>query len=60
MAIDLNKIAEKLKRQKALTVTKNGQLVESHPVIDGNSFNDRGNQEYAVYSTLEPKRFALS
>ena len=51
MSIDLNKVAQKLKNQNSLGVSKTGQLQESDPKNDGTKENKKGN------TTLEPKRF---
>ncbi len=50
---DLNKIAEKLKKQKNVGVDKNGQLKEKDPFNNG----DMGNSQGAT--TLMPEKFFL-
>ena len=51
MAIDLNKLAEKLKQQRNVGVARDGRLIDRDPDNDG-SRNSGG------FTTLEPKRFA--
>ena len=51
MAVDLNKLAEKLKQQRNVGVTRDGRLIEKDPQNDGT----RSNPSNAT--TLEPKRF---
>ena len=51
MGVDLNKIAEKLKKREPLAVTKNGQLEVSNPKNDGTSQQKKG------FTTLKPTRF---
>ena len=51
MAVDLNQLAEKLKRQKNVGVNRNGQLTQVNPRNDGSQSNANGD------STLETKRF---
>lgn len=53
MSIDLNKVAEKLKSQRAVGVTKEGQLTDKNPGNDGTSPSSSGQ------TTLEPQRFYL-
>ncbi len=48
--VDLNKLAERLKQQKPVGVSKDGSLVQTNPRNDGTR-----NDESAT--TLEPKRF---
>ena len=53
MAVDLNAVAQKLKEQRQLGVSKDGRLIEQDPNNDGsNSYNYSG-------TTLEPKRFFI-
>lgn len=49
--IDLNQIADKLKKNRGLGVTKNGQLINKDPKTEGEQENPQGT------TTLEPKRF---
>lgn len=51
MAIDLNQIAEKLKKQKNIGVTRDGRLINKDPKTEGEQENPHGN------TVLEPKRF---
>ena len=52
MAIDLNKLAEKLKEQKGAGVLKDGRLTDKNPNNKGeDNASDRG-------TTLIPQRFA--
>lgn len=51
MAVDLNKVAEKLRRQKSLGVTRDGSLREQDPNNDGSRQSRQG------LTTLSPKRF---
>jgi len=51
VSIDLNEVAEKLKKQKALGVTRDGRLVDQNPRNDGTLTDNKGG------TTLEPKRF---
>ena len=51
MPTDLNRIANKLKNQQRVGVTRNGSLVESDPHNKGDNPNAQGT------TTLEPKRF---
>jgi hypothetical protein len=44
MAVDLNKLAEKLNRQREISVTRDGQLTEANGSSDNRT-------------KLEPKRF---
>jgi len=51
MAMDLNKIREKLKNRTPLGVTRDGQLQEQDPRNDGTREERRGQ------TTLKPERF---
>ncbi len=51
MSVDLNRLKEKLKSQKNVSVDRNGTLDERDPVNDGSRSEPRGR------TTLEPKRF---
>ena len=51
MAVDLNKVAEKLKQQRNIGVTKDGRLIERDPQNDGSQ-----NLPQEV-TTLTPQRF---
>lgn len=51
MAMDLNKIREKLKNRTPLGVTRDGQLQEQDPRNDGTR------EERNIPTTLTPKRF---
>ena len=53
MALDLNRIAEKLKRQRDLGVNRDGTLQESNPVNDGTKEDNNSKGR----TTLSPKRF---
>ena len=53
MAVDLNKAAEKLRRQHNVGVTRDGRIVERDPRNDGSSQSDANRG-----TTLEPKRFS--
>ena len=53
MGMDLNKVAEALKRQQSMGTTKGGQLTPNNPHNDGTRENPSGN------TTLEPKRFFM-
>ena len=53
MAVDLNKLAEKLRRQNNIGVTRDGRLIERDPKNDGTK------NAQSSYTTLEPQRFAL-
>jgi hypothetical protein len=52
MAIDLNKLAEKLKQQRNVGVTRDGRLTDQDPRNDGNR-----NESSNTGTTLNPKRF---
>lgn len=51
--VDLNKIAEKLKKQKTMGVTREGKLTESNPYNKGEKAAE------GSATTLEPKRFFI-
>lgn len=51
MAVDLNELAEKLKKQKNVGVNKDGQLTTNDPKNKGLEKDTKGN------TTLEPQRF---
>lgn len=51
MAVDLNKLAQKLKEQRKIGVTKDGKLTTKDPRNDGN------HPPTANGTTLTPKRF---
>ena len=48
--VDLNQLAERLKQQKPIGVTRDGALTPTNPRNDGSRPNTSG-------TTLEPKRF---
>jgi hypothetical protein len=52
MAVDLNKLAEKLKQQRNVGVTRDGRLMDKDPRNDG----DRTGSS-PTGTTLNPKRF---
>ncbi|MBW1668189.1 MAG: hypothetical protein JRI79_13560 [Deltaproteobacteria bacterium] len=52
MAVDLNKLAEKLKQQRNIGVARDGRLLDRDPRNDGNS-----NDPPSTGTTLNPKRF---
>ena len=54
MAVDLNEVAEKMRNQKNLGVTRDGRVVERDPRNDGTSRNNPNEG-----TTLETKRFGL-
>ena len=54
MAVDLNEVAEKMKKQQNIGVTRDGRLVEKDPRNDGTS---RSNANEGT--TLETKRFGF-
>jgi hypothetical protein len=54
MAVDLAKLAEKLKQQRNVGVSRDGRLTERDPNNDGTQ------RSLTNYSTLEPKRFYVS
>ncbi len=54
MAVDLNKVAEKLRNQRNVGVQKDGRLVERDPRNDGTRSNANNS------TTLEPKRFYVN
>jgi len=54
MSIDLNKVAEKMKQQKPVGVTKAGQLTEKDPNNDGTRAGSEGQ------TTLIPQRFYVT
>lgn len=56
MALDFNKVANKLKKRKNLGVTKDGKLNERDPFNNGNS-NIENSQEA---TTLKPERFFVN
>lgn len=51
---DLNKIRDKVKRQKNVGVDKNGQLKEKDPINNGDMENSQG------VTTLKPERFFVA
>ena len=51
MAIDLNKMAEKLKKQREVGVGRDGKLTDKNPSNDGTNEDKKGN------TTLRPQRF---
>ncbi len=51
MSVDLNKIREKLKKQRPIGLTKEGQLTDKDPHNDGTEENSNGQ------TTLTPQRF---
>jgi hypothetical protein len=51
VSVDLNKVADKLKKRKPLGVNRGGQIMESNPGNDGNRSTGK--------TTLEPQRFFL-
>lgn len=51
MAVDLNKLAEKLKQQRTVYVTRDGRLMDQEPKNNGYE-NNPGD-----YTTLVPQRF---
>ena len=51
MSVDLNKAAERLKKQQPVGVNRSGQISDRNPVNDGSRANTNGN------TTLQPKRF---
>ncbi len=51
MAVDLNKVAQKLREQRGLGVTRDGRLTDNNPDNDGTR------REINNTTTLEPKRF---
>ena len=52
MPVDLNKLAEKLKQQRSVGVTRDGRLMDKDPRNDGNR-----NGPFNTGTTLKPKRF---
>jgi len=52
MAIDLNKLAEKLKEQRNVGVTRDGRLIDRDPRNDGSQ-----RPPPSSGTTLTPKRF---
>lgn len=54
MAVDLNKLAQKLKQQRNVGVSRDGRLIERDPQNDGSQSNPSN------VTTLEPKRFYVS
>lgn len=50
-AVDLNALAEKLRQQRNVGVSRNGQLTPVDPQNNGLESSAKGN------TTLEPKRF---
>ena len=51
MSIDLNKMAEKLKKQREIGVSRDGKLTDKNPSNDGTDEGKKGN------TTLTPQRF---
>ena len=51
MEVDLNRVAEKLKKQKPMGVSRDGTLKEDNPHNDGSRESKKGD------TTLEPRRF---
>jgi len=54
MAVDLNKLAEKLRQQNNVGVTRDGRLIDRDPDNDGTK------NAQNPYTTLEPQRFFLT
>ncbi len=54
MAVDLNSVAKKLKSQRSVGVTKDGQLTDKDPRNDGTRATPSGQ------TTLEPQRFYVT
>ena len=54
IAVDLNELAKKLKKQKSVGVARDGRLVSENPRNDGTSEDPDGK------TTLEPKRFFVA
>lgn len=53
MPVDLNKIAEKLKKQRGIGVTRDGRLTDNNPENDGSG----NTQDSENVTTLKPQRF---
>lgn len=53
MAVDLNKLADKMRKQEPVGVNRSGLVTPTNPGNDGTRPSSRGN------TTLEPKRFFL-
>ena len=52
MSVDLNKLAEKLKKQREMGVAQDGRLTPTNPKNDGSK--DKS------HTTLEPQRFFVN
>jgi len=50
-SVDLNRIADKLKREKSIGVGQDGKLIEDNPNNNGTNENKKGE------TTLNPQRF---
>ena len=53
MTVDLNQLAERLKQQRTVSVTRDGRLIDREPKIKDNEDN------HGEYTTLVPQRFYL-
>lgn len=51
MAVDLNKVAERLRSQRPVGVNRTGGVIDKDPRNDGSQNRSDGN------TTLQPKRF---
>jgi len=51
MSIDLNKMAEKLKKQREVGVSRDGKLTDKNPSNEGTDEDKKG------HTTLKPQRF---
>ena len=51
MSVDLNKMAEKLRRQREVGVSRDGKLIDKNPSNDGTEEDKKG------HTTLRPQRF---
>jgi hypothetical protein len=54
MAVDLNKVAEKLKKQRTLGVDRDGSLTDVNPM------DDRAQENNKDLTTLIPQKFFVS
>ena len=57
MSVDLNAVAEKLKKQRNLGVDRDGRLTDRDPMNDGSRFVADENKKA---TTLESQRFFVS
>lgn len=54
MAVDINKLADRMKQQKPVGANRNGTLTDADPKNDGTNDAKAGN------TTMDPRRFFIA